>query len=118
MEAINNLYYRESQQSTGDENAVEQSENSREASEAAGRIRYSGFSAQDVDAAAKSIGYDFSGVDKSSETLGLRYAEFVVPLIKAVQEQQEVISDFGIRISELLKQNEDLLKRIEALEGK
>lgn len=56
-----------------------------------GSIRYTGFIAQDVEASARYLGYDFSGVDKSSETLGLRYAEFVVPLVKAVQEQQAMI---------------------------
>ena len=52
-------------------------------------IRYSGFVAQEVEAAAKSVGYDFSGVDapkNSDDFYGLRYAEFVVPLVKAVQE--------------------------------
>jgi hypothetical protein len=50
------------------------------------KITFTGFLAQDVDAAAKNINYDFSGLDKSGEILGLRYAEFVVPLVKAVQE--------------------------------
>jgi hypothetical protein len=52
-------------------------------------IRYSGFIAQEVEEAALTTGYDFSGVDapKNSDDLyGLRYAEFVVPLVKAVQE--------------------------------
>ena len=51
---------------------------------------YSGFIAQDVHEAAKSLGYDFSGVkvpeNKDEEMYGLRYAEFVVPLVKAAQE--------------------------------
>ncbi len=75
---------------------------------------YSGFVAQEVEQAASDAGYDFSGVDKPKNPTGfygLRYAEFVVPLVKAVQEQQEQI--------ELLKhQNELLLKRLEALENK
>lgn len=50
------------------------------------KIQFSGFLAQEVDAAAKKIGYNFSGVDKSGPLMGLRYAEFVVPLVKAVQE--------------------------------
>ena len=52
--------------------------------------RYSGFLAQDVDKAAQSINYNFSGIDKpaddSKSTWGLRYGDFVVPLVKAVQE--------------------------------
>ena len=68
-------------------------------------IRYTGFIAQEVDSAAKAVGYDFSGVDKvtdSDRMLGLRYAEFVVPLVKAVQEQQMVIGEQRAMIMELL----------------
>jgi hypothetical protein len=53
------------------------------------QIVYTGFIAQDVEKAAKAIGYDFSGVDAAKndkDLYGLRYAEFVVPLVKAVQE--------------------------------
>jgi len=50
----------------------------------------SGFIAQDVEKTAKSIGYDFSGVDVDENGVyGLRYSEFVVPLVKAVQELSE-----------------------------
>jgi trimeric autotransporter adhesin len=53
-------------------------------------IVYSGFIAQDVEKAADSIGYNFSGVDKPKDAnqsfYGLRYGDFVVPLVKAVQE--------------------------------
>jgi len=57
------------------------------------KIRFSGFIAQEVDSVAKKVGYDFSGVDKSGNLWGLRYAEFVVPLVKAVKEQQEQIEE-------------------------
>ncbi len=55
-----------------------------------------GFIAQEVEQAAKELGYDFSGIDKpknENDYYGLRYAEFVVPLVKAVQEQNKVIED-------------------------
>jgi len=58
------------------------------------KIIQTGFVAQEVEQSAKSIGYDFSGVDKPKNEngfYGLRYAEFVVPLVKAVQEQQKII---------------------------
>jgi trimeric autotransporter adhesin len=48
-----------------------------------------GFIAQEVEAAAKELKFVFDGVDapKNDQDLyGLRYAEFVVPLVKAVQE--------------------------------
>lgn len=76
------------------------------------KIRYSGFIAQEVEKSAKEIGYDFSGVDppkNDKDLYGLRYAEFVVPLVKAVQEQQ-------VMINELKTANQELLVRLEALE--
>ena len=69
-------------------------------------IRYTGLIAQEVEAAAKKIGYDFSGVDIPSNgngKYGIRYAEFVVPLIKAVQEQQSIIDAQNQKI-DLLEQ--------------
>ena len=58
------------------------------------KIIYSGFIAQEVEKAAREAGYDFSGVDKpknEKDLYGLRYADFVVPLVKAIQEQQQTI---------------------------
>jgi hypothetical protein len=57
--------------------------------DAAAKIVYTGFIAQEVEAAAKKLNYDFSGVDKPQSkdgVYGLRYGDFVVPLVKAVQE--------------------------------
>jgi hypothetical protein len=68
------------------------------------KIKFSGFLAQDVEAAAKSIGYDFSGVDAPKDAngiYGLRYAEFVVPMVKAIQEQQAIIEKLEAKIKEL-----------------
>lgn len=67
-------------------------------------IVQSGFIAQEVEATAESLGYNFSGVDapKSvNDHYGLRYAEFVVPLVKAVQEQQEMIEKLKAEVAEL-----------------
>jgi trimeric autotransporter adhesin len=66
------------------------------------KMVYTGFVAQEVEKAAEETGFVFSGVDKPRRTdgyYGLRYAEFVVPLVKAVQEQQEMISGLLDRIS-------------------
>lgn len=65
-----------------------------------------GFLAQEVESAALSIGFEFSGVDvpeNPDDYYGLRYAEFVVPLVKAVQEQQVIIDELKKRIIELEK---------------
>ena len=71
-----------------------------------------GFIAQEVERAAKEAGFTFHGVEtpsNGSNHYGLRYAEFVVPLVKAVQEQQKEIED----LSALVQQ---LKQRLEALE--
>ncbi len=63
-----------------------------------------GFIAQEVEASAKKLGYDFSGVDapkNENDYYGLRYAEFVVPLVKGMQEQQATIIALEKKIAEL-----------------
>jgi hypothetical protein len=75
------------------------------------QIVYTGFIAQDVEKAAQSLQYDFSGVDKpdNANTLyGLRYSDFVVPLVKAVQELskendslKKIVTSFQSQINEL-----------------
>lgn len=50
---------------------------------------YTGFIAQEVEAVARKINFTFSGVDtpqNEADVYNIRYAEFVVPLVKAVQE--------------------------------
>lgn len=77
-------------------------------------IVYTGFVAQEVEATAKTLGFNFSGIDapkNENDVYGLRYSEFVVPLVKAVQEQQ-------VEIELLKKQNEILINRLETLEIK
>jgi trimeric autotransporter adhesin len=67
----------------------------------------SGFAAQEVEAAASASGYDFSGVDKPKNAnafYGLRYGDFVVPLVKAVQEQQKMIEELKQEVAELKQQ--------------
>jgi trimeric autotransporter adhesin len=57
--------------------------------EANAKIKYTGFVAQEVEETAKKLGYDFSGIDKPKTKegfYGLRYSDFVVPLVKAVQQ--------------------------------
>jgi len=94
-------YIKEKQQATGN---------------ALGKIRFSGFIAQEVEQAAESIGYDFSGVDKpknDKDFYGLRYAEFVVPLVKAVQELKKENDSLKEKIDYLEKRLERLEKRLQ-----
>jgi hypothetical protein len=70
-----------------------------------------GFIAQEVEQAANELDFDFHGVDKpknKDDYYGLRYAEFVAPLVKAVQEQQKLIEQQGQMIQELKKEVEEL----------
>ena len=75
-------------------------------------MRNSGFIAQEVEELANNLDFDFSGIDapQNEESMyALRYAEFVVPLVKAVQEQQEMIT----KQEELVKQQGELISRLE-----
>ncbi len=65
------------------------------------KIQFTGFIAQEVDAAAQKLNYDFSGVDKSGVLMGLRYSEFVVPLVRAAQELDSVNNLQNDRVSNL-----------------
>ncbi len=78
------------------------------------KTRFSGFLAQDVERAAQAVNYDFSGVSKPSEAgglYGLKYAEFVVPLGKAVQGQQAQLEAQQQQIEELQAMVNALLKQ-------
>lgn len=77
-------------------------------------IVYTGFVAQEVESTAKALGFNFSGVDapkNEKDVYGLRYAEFVVPLVKAVQEQQAIIQ----KQQDLIN---NLEKRLQVIESK
>jgi hypothetical protein len=79
-----------------------------------------GFIAQEVEQAAKKLNYNFSGVDapkNDKDMYGLRYAEFVVPLVKAVQELSKQNDDKDARINSLEKQNNDLQKQFADLKN-
>jgi trimeric autotransporter adhesin len=81
------------------------------ATDAAAKIIYSGFIAQEVQAVAEKLNYDFSGVDKPQTKdgmYGLRYDNFIVPLVKAVQElskkndeKDDIIIQLTERVSRL-----------------
>ncbi len=73
-----------------------------------------GFIAQEVEKAAREVDFDFNGIDppkNDHDYYNLRYAEFVVPLVKAVQEQQA-------EIEALKKQNQLLQQQIDALKNR
>ena len=71
------------------------------------KVIVSGFIAQEVEQAATEAGYDFDGVivpkDVNKAHYQLSYASFVVPLVKAVQEQQATIENLQNKILKLEK---------------
>ena len=82
-------------------------------------VIYTGFIAQEVEEAAKSINFDFSGIDKpknDKDLYGLRYSDFVVPLVKAVQELSADNCKLKLENAEMHSQLIALEKRISALE--
>jgi len=77
-----------------------------------------GFIAQDVEKAAKSVGFDFSGIDiddTGNHLYGLRYSKFVVPLVKAVQELSEQNDSNCAVIASLQNQVETLTELVNKL---
>ena len=85
--------------------------------QAKAKIIYTGFVAQEVEQAAKKLNYDFSGVDKpqnSNGFYGLRYGDFVVPLVKAVQELSKKNEELKKDVSDL----KDEIKELKSLVSK
>ena len=82
-----------------------------------------GFLAQDVAAAADALGFEFSGVVRPSEGrthFGLRYAEFVAPLTRAVQELDARVIELESKIEEqqaMLARYEAVVARLTAKEA-
>lgn len=73
--------------------------------------RFIGFLAQDVEQAAKDCGFVFPGIDvpqNDKEVYTLRYVDFIMPMVKSIQEQQ-------VLIDALQKENLDLKTDITAI---
>lgn len=76
-------------------------------------IRQTGLIAQEVADAAKKAGYDFNGVhapENPTDNWSLSYEKLVVPLIKAVQEQQQ-------QIDKLEQENNDIKNQLAELKA-
>ena len=85
------------------------------------QIVYSGFVAQEVEQAAKSINYNFSGVDAArndKDLYSLRYVDFVVPLVKSVQELSAMNDQLRKDNALLEEQNKLAMQRIARLQAK
>jgi hypothetical protein len=92
------------------------------------QVRHTGFVAQEVEEAAARAGYDFSGLEKPTTevgTYGLRYSNFVSPIVRAIQEQQQALQELQadqatvndlVAAENLLYQQ--ILTKLTKLEGK
>jgi hypothetical protein len=77
--------------------------------------KHTGFVAQEVEEAANQLNYDFGGVDKpknDKDFYGLRYAEFVVPLVKAVQELNQKTEEENKKLKEELAELRKLVMEL------
>lgn len=78
-------------------------------------MRQTGFVAQEVEAIVKKTGYVFYGVDtpdNENDHYSIRYAEFVMPLVKAVQELTAEVRDQKQKISEQDQKIESLTNQL------
>ena len=81
-------------------------------------MRRTGFIAQEVEAAAMESGFEFSGVNKTktvTDHYSLSYESFVAPLVKALQEQQKLITKQEEEIKKLKAQMEALANAVQTL---
>ena len=122
-----NQYYNRGITTPGDGNGSNTADKaSQEAMEksitVASNISYNGFLAQEVETAAKKLNFDFSGVDKPESNdgmYGLRYDNFIAPLVKAVQELSQQNGELKKQLAELralvLSGNPEAVKNITAV---
>ena len=85
-----------------------------------------GFLAQDVEKICNDLGYNFDGLhipdaNNPTDNYGIAYSQFIMPIVKAVQEQQTIIENQKAELEKLKSELEKyklLEERIKALEQK
>jgi hypothetical protein len=113
-----NAFYDKGRKDVTDQMDAKGKEVMQQANDEAGKIVYNGFIAQEVEAAAQKLHYNFSGVDKPKDKdglYGLRYSDFVVPLVKAVQELSKMNDDKDAKITDQNKKIDEQQKEIDEL---
>ncbi len=71
---------------------------------------HTGFLAQDVEKIANELGYKFDGVhapENDRDHYGIAYTQFIMPLVKSVQQQQKIIEEQNEKIND----QQDQIKR-------
>ena len=85
-----------------------------------------GFLAQDVEKICTDLGYNFDGLhipdaNNPTDNYGIAYSQFIMPIVKAVQEQQVIIETQKMELEQLkseITQLKKLEERLKALENK
>ncbi|HSY76547.1 MAG TPA: tail fiber domain-containing protein, partial [Bacteroidia bacterium] len=98
--------------------------NEKDGIDKAEQVVHNGFIAQDVEKAANEANYNFSGLTKpknDSDTYGLGYSDFVVPLVKAVQELNDSLkqenNNLKAEIEKLKNQNKMQTAKIDNIQN-
>ncbi len=92
--------------------------NSKAASYQEPKQLHTGFLAQDVEKIAAELGYNFDGLHVPSDEkdhYSLAYTQFIMPLVKSVQEQQKIIEDQDKKLESQAEQIQKMNEKMEAL---
>ena len=82
------------------------------------KTRHSGFLAQDVEAAAKAVGYDFEGVrlEENGKYYTIGYTTFVVPLVQAVKDLNAEVEALKVQLQDSNNAYKKMAAQIEKLQ--
>lgn len=106
--------------SLGEAAGAERNEASRVATINKENVIQTGFIAQEVKQAAQAVGYNFSGIDlpkNAPDFYGLRYEEFVVPLVQSIMELNQNLVTKIINLHTEHNRLVERLKQAEVLAG-
>lgn len=101
-----------------DTNLAMRSEIKNKADEEYGKVVRTGFLAQEVDRAVSSINFSFNGVHKPKSSQGLyslNYEQFVVPLVKSIQEINSTNEQLRSEADNLISQLKSILRELDVL---
>jgi hypothetical protein len=82
------------------------------------RQLHTGFLAQDVERIATELGYSFDGIHvptNNKDYYSLSYSQFIMPLVRSVQEQQQTIEEQSKKIDSQAKEIKSMNEKIDAL---
>ncbi|MBI5541092.1 MAG: tail fiber domain-containing protein, partial [Bacteroidia bacterium] len=84
------------------------------------KIRYIGFIAQDVEKAANDCGFIFPGIEipkNNKEVYSLRYTDFIMPMVKSIQELNAKNNSLETELTVLKQANAELYTKIKEIDN-